>query len=158
MKKYPMPIVSAQQASTEKLPPHPFCLVHRVGKTTNITGKKLLSLQPIVRTRRSYNRIWLIKRQKYFQGLATYGHEVLMSLQTRANFFGIHWWYSFVNDIGLIGEWQFILRENVCNIYRLPIWCQLLRMLTFQLPYQSVFLFLGLTWTVLGWFNSKMMT
>jgi hypothetical protein len=30
-------------ACTEKLPPHHFCLVHTVGKTANINGKKLLS-------------------------------------------------------------------------------------------------------------------
>jgi hypothetical protein len=45
-----------------------------------IIGKKLLSLQPIVRTQRSYKRAGLIKRQKSSQGLAMYGHEVLMSL------------------------------------------------------------------------------
>ena len=31
-----------------------------------------------------------MKRQKSFQGLTMYGHEVLMSLQTRAKFFGTH--------------------------------------------------------------------
>jgi hypothetical protein len=41
-----------------------------------INGKKLLSLKPVVRTRRSYNRAGLIKLQKSFQGLAMYGHEV----------------------------------------------------------------------------------
>jgi hypothetical protein len=39
-------------------------------------GNKLLSLKPVVRTRRSYNRAGLIKQQKSFQGLAMYGHEV----------------------------------------------------------------------------------
>jgi hypothetical protein len=56
----------------------------------SINGKKLLSLKPVVRTLRSYKRAGLIKRQKYFQGLAMYDHEVLMSLQMRAKFLGIH--------------------------------------------------------------------
>jgi hypothetical protein len=30
------------------------------------------------------------KRQTSFQGFAMYSHEVLMSLQTRAKFFGAH--------------------------------------------------------------------
>jgi hypothetical protein len=51
-----------------------------------INGKKLLSLKPVIRTRRSYKRVGLIKRQESFQRLAVYGHEVLMFLQTRANF------------------------------------------------------------------------
>jgi hypothetical protein len=42
--------------STAKLPPHLFCLVHRVRKPANINGKKLFSLKPVVRTRRSYRR------------------------------------------------------------------------------------------------------
>jgi hypothetical protein len=46
--------------------------------------KKLLSLKPVVRTRRSYKTAGLRQRQKSLQGLALYGHEVLMSLQTRA--------------------------------------------------------------------------
>ena len=33
---------------------------------TYINGKKLLSLKPVVRTRRSYNRAGLIKQQKSF--------------------------------------------------------------------------------------------
>ena len=49
---------------------------HLLRKTANINGKKLLSLKPVVRTRRSYNRAGLIKQQKSFQGLAMYGHEV----------------------------------------------------------------------------------
>jgi hypothetical protein len=55
---------------------------------TAIIGNTLLSLKPVVRTRRSYKRAGLIKQQKSFQGLAMYGHEVLMSLQTRAKFLG----------------------------------------------------------------------
>jgi hypothetical protein len=39
-------------------------------------AKKFLSLKPVVRTRRSYNRAGIMKRQKSFQGLAMYGHEV----------------------------------------------------------------------------------
>jgi hypothetical protein len=46
--------------------------------------KKLISLKPVVRTRRSYKKAGLIKQQKSFKGLAMYGHEALMSLQTRA--------------------------------------------------------------------------
>jgi hypothetical protein len=55
-----------------------------------IIGKTLLSLKPVVRTRRSYKRAGLMKQQKSFQGLAIYGHEVLMSLQKRAKLFGTH--------------------------------------------------------------------
>jgi hypothetical protein len=57
---------------------------------TDIIGKKLLSLKPVVRTRRSYKTAGLIKQQKSFQGLAMYGHEVLMSLQKREKLFGTH--------------------------------------------------------------------
>jgi hypothetical protein len=55
-----------------------------------IDGKKLLNLKPNVRTRWIYKTAGLMKRQKSFQGLAMYGHEVLMSLQTRAKFLGTH--------------------------------------------------------------------
>jgi hypothetical protein len=41
-----------------------------------IIGKKLLSLKPVLRTRRSYKRAGLTKRQKSFKGLVMYGHEV----------------------------------------------------------------------------------
>jgi hypothetical protein len=41
-----------------------------------LLAKKLLSLKPVVRTRRYYETAGLIKRQKPFQGLAMYGHEV----------------------------------------------------------------------------------
>jgi hypothetical protein len=47
-----------------------------IRKTANIIGKKLLSLKPVVRIRKSYKRAGLIKRQKSFQGFAMYGHEV----------------------------------------------------------------------------------
>ena len=54
------PIVSDRQVSTEKLTPHhPF---YRVSKTANINGKKLLSLQPVVRTQES----WTYKTAKIF--------------------------------------------------------------------------------------------
>jgi hypothetical protein len=55
-----------------------------------INGKKLVSLKPVVRTRRSYKRVGLIKRQQSFEGRAMCGHEVLMSLLTRANFLATH--------------------------------------------------------------------
>jgi hypothetical protein len=42
----------------------------------SIIGKKLLSLKPVVRTRKSYNRAGLIKQQNSFQGLTMYGREV----------------------------------------------------------------------------------
>jgi hypothetical protein len=45
-------------------------------------GKKLLSLEPVVRTRRSYERVGLIKRQKSFQGLAVYSHELSVDVLT----------------------------------------------------------------------------
>ena len=98
------PIVSDRQASTGKLSPRHHCLVSRVGKTANINGKKLVSLQSVVRTRRYYKRVRLIKQQKSVQRLATYGHEVLMSLQARAKFFGTHFLHSFLSELGLSGE------------------------------------------------------
>jgi hypothetical protein len=52
-------------------------------KTDNI-GKQLLSLKPVVYTRRSYERVGLIKRQKSLQGLAMYGHEVF-DVHTKAS-------------------------------------------------------------------------
>jgi hypothetical protein len=64
-------------------------------------AKKLLSLKPVVRARRSYKSAGLIKRQKSFQGLAVYGHEVMMSLQTRAQLFGTHFLPFHVSDIRL---------------------------------------------------------
>jgi hypothetical protein len=68
-----------------KLPPHHFCLAHRLRKTANMNGKKLISLKPVVRTRRSYKRVGLTELQKSFQVLDMYCHEVLMFLQTREN-------------------------------------------------------------------------
>jgi hypothetical protein len=50
-----------------------------------INGKKLLSLKPVVRTRRSFNRAGLKKQQKSFQGLAMYGHEVFDVLTKASN-------------------------------------------------------------------------
>jgi hypothetical protein len=76
---------------------------YKLRKTANIIGKELLSSKPVLFTRRSYNRAGLTKRQKSFQGLAMYGHEVLMSLRTRAKFFGTHFSHSHVSDISL---WQ----------------------------------------------------
>jgi hypothetical protein len=66
--------------------------------------KKLLSLKPVVRTRRSCKRVGLMKQQNSFQGLVMYGHEVLMSLQMRTKFFGSHFSHGYVRDIGLGGE------------------------------------------------------
>jgi hypothetical protein len=56
----------------------------------SINCEKLLSLKPVVRPWRSYKWVELSKRQKSFQGLAMYGHEVLMSLQTQAKFLRTH--------------------------------------------------------------------
>jgi hypothetical protein len=95
------PIVSTRQLPPKKLPPHHFCLVHKVRKTANINGEKLFSLKPLLRTRRSYKAVELRKRPKSFQGLAMYGHEVLMSLQTRAKLFGTHFIHFHVSDIRL---------------------------------------------------------
>jgi hypothetical protein len=55
-----------------------------------INSKKLLILQSVVRTQRSHKRVGLKKTAKSFQGLAIYGHEVLISLQTRAKILGTH--------------------------------------------------------------------
>jgi hypothetical protein len=94
-----MPIVSTRQASAKKLPSHHFCLV--VGKTAKIKGKKLLSSQLVVWIRGWYKRFGLKKRQKSFK---VYGHEIFMSLQTRAKFFGTHILKFYVSDIGLSGK------------------------------------------------------
>jgi hypothetical protein len=74
---------------------------HTLRKTANINGKKLLSLKPVIKTRRSYKRAGLKKRQNSFKGLAMYGHEVLMSLQTRSKLFGTHFVHFHVSDIRL---------------------------------------------------------
>jgi hypothetical protein len=57
---------------------------------SDINGKQLFSLKPVVRIWRSYKRVELIKRQKSFQGFAMYAREVLISLQTRAKFLATH--------------------------------------------------------------------
>jgi extradiol dioxygenase family protein len=50
-------------------------------------AKKLMSLKPVLRTRRSYTReLDLENGKKSFQAVAMYGHEVLMSLQMQAKF------------------------------------------------------------------------
>jgi hypothetical protein len=52
--------------STWKLPPHHFCLVHiDFTKTSNIDGRKLLSLKTVVRTRRSCKRAIIIWRTRH---------------------------------------------------------------------------------------------
>ena len=50
-----------------------------------IIGYKFLSPQPVVRTRRYFIRVRLLKRQKSFEGIAIYGDEVLTSLQDARN-------------------------------------------------------------------------
>jgi hypothetical protein len=58
---------------------------------TPANGRKLFTSQSVVRTRRYCKRVKLLKRQKSFQGIAMYGHEVLMSYnKTRAKFFGTY--------------------------------------------------------------------
>jgi hypothetical protein len=76
---------------------------HRLRKTAITNGKKLLISKPVLRTRRSYRRVGLKMRQKSFQGLAMYGHVVLMSSHTRAKLFGTHFLHYHVSDIRL---WQ----------------------------------------------------
>jgi hypothetical protein len=93
----------------DKRPPKSVHLINLVlfielAKQQILLAKKLLSLQPVVRTRRCYSRNGLIKHQKSFQGLAMYGHEVLTSLQTPAKFFGTLFLYAYVSNIGLSGE------------------------------------------------------
>jgi hypothetical protein len=118
-------------ASTEKLPPHHFCFVQRVRKTTNINDKKFFILKPVVRTQRSYKRVGLIKRQKSCQGLVMFGHEMLISLQMRAKLFETHFLLCFLSDIRL-RRMTFYSLKNVGNIARLPVSCQIWRMLTFE--------------------------
>jgi hypothetical protein len=75
---------------------------HGLRKTANIIGKKTSQFKAsCLRTRRNYKGAGLIKRQKSFQGLAMYGHEVLMYLQTRAKLFGTHLFLFHVSDIRL---------------------------------------------------------
>jgi hypothetical protein len=68
-----------------------------------------------------------------------YGHEVLMSLQTRAKFFRTHFLHCDVSDIGLKGARKFILWKTVGNTDRLLVSRQILTMLTFHLPYKVYF-------------------
>jgi hypothetical protein len=61
----------------------------------DIIGKKLPSLKPVVKTRRSYNRAGLTKQQKSFQGLAMYGHGV---------FDVVHCLYAYCHSLYLAGS------------------------------------------------------
>jgi hypothetical protein len=65
-------------------------------------------MKPVVRTQRSYKRAGFKERQKYFQGLAMYGHEVLMPLQKRAELFGIH----FSSEVAVKSCCVFVLRKH----------------------------------------------
>jgi hypothetical protein len=58
-----------------------------------------------------------MKRQKSFQGLALCRHKVLMSLQSRAKFFGTHFLDCFVSDVRL---W----RMTVCSMEKRRQYCQ----------------------------------
>ena len=40
-----------------------------------------------------------------------------MSLQTRAKFFGTHFLHSYLSELGLIGEWQYISYENTFTTF-----------------------------------------
>jgi hypothetical protein len=80
---------------------------HRLRKTASINGNKLLSLKTVVRTRWSYNRAGLTKRQKSLQGLAMYGHEVFNVL-TRAS--------KLIQDTLL----PFHVSDN--RLYRMTVW------------------------------------
>jgi hypothetical protein len=73
--------------------------------------QKLLSLKPVVRTRRSYKRAGLIKRQSSSQGLAMYGHGVMMSLQKRAKLFGTH----FLSEIAVKSCCVFVRKPYSCR-------------------------------------------
>jgi hypothetical protein len=130
---------------------------YRLRKTAKINGKKLLSLKPVVSTRRSYKRVGLTKRQKFFQGLAMYDHEVWMSLQTRAKIFWTHFLHLHVSDIR---QWRM-------TVYSMEIrWqhCQATSFMSdlddvnFPVIVAKCISPLGVTWTVSGWFNSKMIT
>jgi hypothetical protein len=80
---------------------------HILRKTANITGKKLLSVKSVVRTRKSYKKAGLIKQQKSFQGLAIYGHEVFDVL-TKAS--------KFIRDT----LFPFHVSDN--KLYRITVW------------------------------------
>ena len=52
-------------------------------------AKKLLSLQPVVRTRRYYNRVRLIKQQTSFQGLAKPAPMAAATMHLCLNFWSV---------------------------------------------------------------------
>jgi hypothetical protein len=96
-----MPIVSTRQLPPTVATSLLLFSAYRLRKTAIIKGKKLLSLKPVVRPQRSYKRAGRIKRHKFFQGLAMYGHAVLTSLQTQEKLFGTHFFHFHVSDIRL---------------------------------------------------------
>jgi hypothetical protein len=90
-----------------------------------INGKKLLSLKPVVRTRMSYERVGLRKRQKSFQGLAKYDHEVLIPLQTRAKFLGKHSTTSVTVSVtrDFNTTWYLVDMDFFLNVFTMTIEC-----------------------------------
>jgi hypothetical protein len=82
-------------------------------------GKKLLSLKLVARTRISYQWVGYRKPQTSFQGFAIYGHQVLMSLQTRANFLGTHSTMSVtVSVITYVNiTWYLAVTDNLYSMF-----------------------------------------
>jgi hypothetical protein len=83
----------------------------------NIIGKKLISFKLVVRTRRSYKRVWLIKQKKSFQGLAMYGHEVFDVLTKASKVFRDTLFSFHVSDNRLyqITAWFMEKRRHHCQ-------------------------------------------
>jgi hypothetical protein len=106
---------------------------YRLRKTANINGKKTSQFKPIsCKDSKILQETWtyitakIISRTRHM-----YGHEVLMSLQTRAKFFGTHFLHSFVSDVRLWRMTDYSM-ENAGNAARLPVSFQMLTMLTFR--------------------------
>jgi hypothetical protein len=77
-----------------------------------------------------------MKRYKCFQGLAMYGHEVLMSIQKRAKLFGTH----FSSEVGVKSCCVFVRKPQSCrptsrttyNEFRLVDSCSVLMSIHFS--------------------------
>jgi hypothetical protein len=75
------------------------------GKRLNlIIGKKTSQFKASCKDSKKLQESWTYEMQKSFQGLAIYGHEVSMSLQTRAKLFGTH----FSNEVAVKSCFVFV--------------------------------------------------
>jgi hypothetical protein len=89
--------------STEMLPPHHFCLVHRVGKTANINGKKL-QFSASCKDSRMLQESWTYKTAKNFSRTRHVRSGSVYVLTNASKVLGTHFLHYYVSDTGLSGE------------------------------------------------------